>query len=274
MNMRIVEWLGDRVAVEDIITLVAGAALLGLFQWLRRGAARARRRLLERREWYARLSKLRTDVARAYFEQELCLSHAFRTVIGRFTEHVYPHKWFFVQCLTDEHDNVVFYSVTSRDAEFTPAIWPSSASPDNVPAIPHERLGSVPFAEIFPDHVPNGVLAFFSGATAPSTYVESYYLGNPGLYLTYLIGLNDAGHYSFDMAAAYSPELVSPEVRIGRLGEFDGGGDSSEFLSRDYIVKFRRIAKPNTFGILGRRFPYSEALPVYLGPSRTQVRTL
>lgn len=272
--MQLVEWVTERVAVGDVITFLAGAALLGIFQWLWRGLAGARRRLMARRELYGRLWKLRTDVARAYFEQELGLSHAFRTVIGRYTEYVYPHRWFFVQCLTDEDDNVVFYSVTSRDPEFTPAIWPSSASPKNVPAIPHHPLGSVPFAEVFEDHTPDGMLALFSGATAPSTYVESYYLGNPGLYLTYLIGLNDAGHYSFDLGTACSPELLSREVKVGALGGLGLDDEVSELLSRDYILKFRRIARPNTFGMLGQSFPHGQVLPVYLGPNRTQVRAL
>lgn len=270
------DWIFEHVDLAGVVTFLAGALALAVLQWMGRALIEARRRLRAREAWYERLGRLRPDVALGYFEQELGLNHAFRNMIkGGYVEYIYPHKWFFVQALTNAEGRVVLYSVTTRDGDFTPDVWPTSTSPLSRPAIPHPRLGSVTFADVFPTQTPDGVRAFFSGATAPSFYVESYSLGNPGHYLTYLVGLNDAGHHSFDLADAYREELLAPEVRLGRLdARYDGSGDILSYIKLDHVSRFRSIAKPNTYGIMGQSFPGGEGLHVYLGPDRTQVRTL
>lgn len=274
--MQIVEWFIDRVDVGGVVTFLAGAATLKLLQLASQGGSRLRRRLRERGQWYDRLAKLRADVSLKYFEQELGLAAAFRRHVGDddYVEHIYPHRWFFVQALTDGQDRVTFYSVTSREGDFRPPVWPTTTSSSNVPAIPHADLGSFSFADAFPDHDPGGIAAFFSGATAPSFYDESYYVGNPGQYLTFLVAMNDAGHYFFDIREAVSEELFAAEIRVGRpAGDLDNE-NVTRYLDRDAVQRFRSLARPNSYGIIGQTFPFGKLLPVYVGPERTQVRTL
>ena len=273
--MTVVDWIAERLDTAGVVTFLAGALVLAVLQLIGRLAIGARRRLGEREAWYERLERLRTDVARAYFEQELGLRHAFSNrVSGRFTEYIYPHKWFHVQAFTNVDDDVIMYSVTTRDENFTPRVWPTSASPESYPALPRFRLGNVTFAEVFPEVRPHGIRAFFSGATAPSLYEESFSLGNPGLYLTYLIGLNAAGHHFFAFSDVYSEQLFGPKVAFGRLaGSRTASRDIEAFLSQEHISRFRSVARPNVYGIVGQKFSGDE-LPVYLGPDRTQVRTL
>lgn len=274
--MTVIEWIADHVDLAGFVTFLAGAVALALLQWLARALVKARYHLGKRNEWYGRLERLRTDVALGYFEQELGLSHAFRNAVADgYVEYIYPHKWFFVQAVTNADDQIVMYSVTARSGDFAPRVWPTSTSPRSRPAIPNPRLGSVSFAEMFRGQTPDGIRAFFSGATAPSFYMESYSIGTPGYYLTYLIGLNDAGHYFFEISDAYSEELLAPEVNLGRLAaRYDNESDIADYLLQEHVGRFRSLAKPNAYGIIGQLFPATEPLRVYLGPDRTQVRTL
>jgi hypothetical protein len=162
--VNVLDWVTEHLDATQVLTFLAGALVLAILQWIGRGLAKARRHLRERGEWYERLARLRTDVTVSYFEQELGLKHAFvNKIAGGQTEYIYPHKWFFVQALTNTDDQVVLYSVTTRDEDFRPEIWPTSASPENRPAVPNSRLGSVTFHDILPDRLPDGVAAFLAG---------------------------------------------------------------------------------------------------------------
>lgn len=271
--MDIAEWIQDQLDLGGLITALVGALVLAIGQWLWRIVVGAGRRLRERKGWYERLLHLRTDVSLEYFEQELDLRAAFRRSVDGLVELIYPHKWFFVQALTNPEDVVVFYSVTSRDEKFQPPIWPSSTSPQNVPAIPHHELGSMTFCETFPDVSVGGVAAFFSGATAPSFFVEVYYGASPGYYLTYVVAINDAGFGFFDFSEVYSEDLFTHEVKLGRaFGDAHDSEDIQSFLSQPHIEKFRSVARPNCYGIIGQTFV--GALPSYVGRNPIQVRTL
>lgn len=274
--MRFVYWFIDRVDVAGVVTFLAGAGTLKLLQLFSQGGSRLRLRLRERRRWYERLGRLRADVSRGYFEQELGLAAAFRRQAGDgdYVEHIYPHRWFFVQALTDNQDRVAFYSVTSRNTDFRPAIWPTSTSLRSVPVIPHPALGDFTFEDAFPDHGPDGIAALFNGATATSFYDESYYVGNPGHYLTFLVAMNDAGHYFFDLGEAVSEPLFAAPIHIGRLAGDISDEDVNAFLGRDSVRRFRSMARPNCYGIIGQTLGFGQPLPVFVGPNRTQVRTL
>ena len=273
--MDIAEWFQDQLDLAGLVTALLGALILAIAQRIRRLLVGAGRRLRGRKDWYERLTRLRTDVSLEYFEQELGLHHAFRTPSGMFVELIYPHKWFFVQALVNSDGVVAFYALTSRDKDFQPPIWPTSTSPQSVPAVPHQPLGSVPFAETWHNMRADGAAAFFSGATANTFYFESHGGGNPGNYLGYVVAYNDAGHSFFDFAEVYSEDLFTQEMRVGRAAaDYDDVDNVEAFLAQPQIERFRSGACPNTYGIIGQTYPFKEPLPRYVGPDRIQVRTL
>jgi hypothetical protein len=107
-----------------------------------------------------------------------------------FTEHV----WLlgsdgYLQILTDESDNVVRYSLTTRSRKFNPRL-PVGAVEGNTPKF-YIYLGRTLFSDISsePDRVYRGP----HGATAPYEYRQSYYYGRPGGYADWTCTYNAVG---------------------------------------------------------------------------------
>lgn len=105
----------------------------------------------------------------------------------RAAESLYRLHGAWVQTMDDTDGTVLAYSVTVTDRWARFRLRPYAA----------EALSTRPF--VLGRHcythlsaTPNDVHAFL-GNTASSTYRESYYLGNPGGYLTYSFSYNDAG---------------------------------------------------------------------------------
>jgi hypothetical protein len=95
----------------------------------------------------------------------------------------------YLQILTNDLDNVVRYSLTTRSRGFHPRV-PIGAAPGNLPMF-FIRLGKTAFSEIpcEPDRVYRGPY----GATAPYEYRQSYYHGRSGGYADWTCTFNAAG---------------------------------------------------------------------------------
>ena len=107
-----------------------------------------------------------------------------------FTERVWPlASDGYLQILTDELDNVVRCSLTTRSRRFRPRL-PVGAISENVPMFVIQ-LGRTLFSEIprLPDRVYRGPY----GATAPYEYRQSYYGARPGGYADWTCTYNAAG---------------------------------------------------------------------------------
>jgi hypothetical protein len=107
-----------------------------------------------------------------------------------FTEHVWLlARDGYLQVLTDDLNNVVRYSVTTRNRRFHPKISFGAVS-GNLPEF-YVRLGRTLFSEVpaEPDRIYRGPY----GATAPYEYRQSYYYGRPGGYADWTCTYNAAG---------------------------------------------------------------------------------
>lgn len=209
-----------------------------------------------------RLDQLSPNVQFDYFKDLLRLNPFYRNRIGKFDEYVFIDKDFYVHCLVDEMQQVAYYSVTTRNHRFHPEMWPNRARPAA------GRLGITTFAEIAPDHL-TGVDLFVRGATRPSQYIESIYLGNPGNYQTFLLGLNEHGPFEFDEQLFYT--LYGKQVQMGDLADEARSNDIHNWLRQDKVVAFRTKARPNTYGITSPNLsPWAD---FQFGPDPIQMRT-
>jgi hypothetical protein len=95
----------------------------------------------------------------------------------------------YLQILTDEHDNVVRYWLTSRSRKFCPRI-PIGAVEGGSPTF-FVRLGRTLFSELPPE--PDRIYRGPYGATAPYEFRQSYYGARPGGYADWTCSYNAAG---------------------------------------------------------------------------------
>jgi hypothetical protein len=201
----------DLETVAIIATIIVGVLVVGGYLF---GAVRtARKRLGRRSDLYRRLETLTADVHFDYFVERLGMGgHAFKDVADTWVEYIFADEFAYVQVVTDATGRVLFYSVTSHDDDFKPRIWPRKIPRAANPMLPLKNLGDASFAETGENLDLTAVEFFISGATAPSHYLEAYYLGNPGMYRTYLVGLNQAGTNFFEESAisTHTKRHISP----------------------------------------------------------------
>ncbi len=100
----------------------------------------------------------------------------------------------YLQVLTDEQDNVVRYSLTTRSRKFHPRV-PIGAVSGNLPRFA-VRLGRTRFSEIPPE--PDRIYRGPYGATAPYEYRQSYYFGRSGGYADWTCVYNAVGSIPVD----------------------------------------------------------------------------
>ncbi len=225
-----------------------------------------------RRRLYRSLARLAPGVQIGYFEQLLGVA-VFKNTGDATDEFVFVHRDAYVQAVATKDGRVEFFAVTARTPRFRPPIWGRTVywSLDLTSAGYH--LGRFAFDQLPMAQRPDGVRAYIGARRFQ--YVEAYYFGNPGLYQTYLLAMNDAGDMKFpelDLLALFP----GPETSLGRLGEPgpETEGEMENFLGRPDVAAFRRQATPNTYAVLGPQADARAALPTWIGPNLDQVRTL
>lgn len=275
---------GDGVALGLGDDLVIGASAATLVTFLL-GAFRASRHAYvstvgKRREHHKRLGRLTADVHLDYFTSLADQSvHAFKNVLrgsdgetpSSFVEYIFVNDFYYLQAVTDSIGAVVFYSVTTRQKTFNPLIWPSRYG--NLTDAQPARLGLFTLDQF---KAPTGARYFFSGATAPSHYTESFSWGNPGLYRTYFLGYNEAGYLFGDFSEMYSAGQQAGQQL--QRGDFVGVGnwdEMSDWLQRTETTNLRRLIKPNSYGVSSQHFLLPNAgFEFRLGPDPHQIRLL
>jgi hypothetical protein len=194
-------WGGVTSFLTTAASLVAALAVAkALLEWWRRGPGR-------RRRWWSLFSRVALQV-RADYVIELFGEPTYRQCregrrfkfyndankinyeVVTFIERV----WLlandgYLQVLSDETDNVVRYSLTSRNRKFHPRIPIGNVSGNRPEFL--VRLGRTLFSEIPPE--PRRVYRGPHGATAPYEYRQSYYFGRPGGYADWTCSYNAAG---------------------------------------------------------------------------------
>lgn len=223
-----------------------------------------------RRAAHRRLQRLTPNVQLAHFSETLGLTPIYKGQLDGLGEAIFRHADFYVQVLTDVHEQVLFYSVTTRSTKFKPSLWPNNIHPDAHPCPPAGRLGESTFEELSPggQHVA-GASWFIRGATAPTYYIEAYYYGYPAWYQHFVVGLNECG--PIDVSSELMQRLLGPPVATGILGA-DPDYDYEEmhaWLTSEPVHDLRSLARPNVYGVASGRF--TPGAGFRLGPNPTEM---
>jgi hypothetical protein len=137
---------------------------------------------------FSKLDQLKGGLSLQRFEEVLGTPlFVTRSRDGGFTQSLFRGRGYWVQAVSDNAGEVQLMAVTSCDDGFRPHfIGVTTARPSLATIV----LNETRFDQT--GTTPTKVRYFTSGATANSFYYDEYYLGNPGLYKTYFVGINDA----------------------------------------------------------------------------------
>lgn len=204
---------------------------------------------------YDTLDKLRGGMALAYF-RELLSAPLFvtRGRNGPFTQSLFRGHDYWLQAVSDDAGTVQLMAVTACEPDFRPSYSGVDGS--------YPRLGHIVLNQTHLDEsgaMPNTVRYFTSGATANSYYYDEYYLGNPGEYKTYFVGVDDA--------CALPPD----DVRLPFL--LSTYQNSTYDPSDSVVAKFRAAAVANTYAETGPFFDASVLKSFQVGVDRILTRT-
>jgi len=206
-------------------------------------------------EKYAILKKLSVEVQISYFDKHLGIPTYINSLDDGEKEYVYIDEDFFAGAVTDSHDKVLSYAIISRNLDFNPSF--------RMEGLFDVSLNKTVFSEWITDNFfeyPHGCFRYL-GAHDPLYYFEKNYFGNPGNYLTHLVGINNSAYYKDIPSADDSgPEISLGWVDCGLIDQADRGSLS-----------------PNTFVVLGmdvKTENLEKGQGVYFGPSNIQLRTL
>lgn len=241
------------------LTIIVAAFVAGNWFVNRRNSATTNPQLktMTPDEKYEILNKLSVEVKISYFDKHLGPPIYVNQLDTGKKEYVYTDKDFFVGAITDPHDKVLSYAIISRNHDFNPSF--------GIEGLFDVSLNKTVFSEWITDkffELPHGCFRFL-GAHDPLYYFEKNYFGNPGKYLTYLVGINNAAY--FDGIPGITDD---PESPFGQRGWTNC--EIVEQTDRERLT-------PNTFVVLGmdvQTEDLEKSTGVYFGPSNIQLRTL
>ena len=201
--------------------------------------------------------RLAAGVQLTYFKE--CLGDpAFRTEGEAFDEHIFVHDAFYVQAITDRNGTVTLYSVTTRAEDFRPVLGIRQGTPTLQVTLGRDTFAAVGTAP--------GSRGGYAGARR-FHYWESHYLGNPGLYQTYIVSVNDAGYIGAGgnfVAAVRALSVLESEEELPAAAE-EG--------ARELLDRFAAETVVNTYSVASPQFPL-ELQGMRFGPNKDQVRVL
>lgn len=280
---------------EFLTALLAAVALAGLIRSI------YRRTLGRRRDRYDRLHRLGTNAQLSFFDAVLGEPAAMRRTIEgwvtRYDDEGQPYRepkdyiecvWidrdYYVQAVADTDETIHAYSVTVRRKRFKPRFrppggtgverrWPLRRLLGEYRFQPNKEivLGRTRFAELGRP----GSSACWVGAHNLH-YFESYYLGNPGHYQTFVYGVNDAGAWAWDLP-------LGGDFYMHNFSWGFGSGEDADYDSMERWQTFRRGARINTYTVLSPElalidYPFAgdppNDYPTIFGPNSGRVRTL
>ncbi|MGH2765539.1 MAG: ETEC_3214 domain-containing protein [Actinomycetota bacterium] len=120
-----------------------------------------------------------------------------------------------------------------------------------------EPLGDFTLVEFRMKQPPDGLMGWLGARRFH--WAECYYFGNPGLYRTYALAVNDAG-WMEPLRVDLLPAIPVPRLA---LGVFAPDSQSSEQEVRDYlnrsdVATFRSTARPNTYAVFGAHLHFGD----------------
>lgn len=210
------------------------------------------------------LASLSCGIRSEFVEQTLGVAEFSRTK-GRLTERVYVTRHAYVQTVADPDGSIVWWAITTVDAQFRPRFTLPPMSSDGQQWSVH--LGRTRFSQL---DKPSAI-RWFRGAR-PFGYTESYWFGNPGNSLTYVashsdLGVGEIGFEGLDELQDHTHgELPSGEWVIECLP-----GQLSTTTAP--LALIRRSTVINTFGVGGVDIDL-KSFPWTLGADSDHVRIL
>lgn len=142
---------------------------------------------------YKKLMRLSPDTTIEYFTSVLGAPQ-FRNAQSKMREYIYVHPKYYVQAVADTDDVVQVFAVTTRNRSFSPVFDLKVLTRSDFQFV--VELGKTTFADL--NERPTHVSSSFGARR--QWYHESYYFGNPGNYLTYVVAHADAGGFMPDDA--------------------------------------------------------------------------
>ena len=285
-------WLAH--AGQIAAALVAAGAVLG-FAW-----TTYRKTLGRRRDRYGRLERLGTNAQISFFSYVLGEPPAIRrtheSTISTYEENgnriIKPKTWteciwvdrdFYVQVFGDEDETIQAYSVTTRSKHFKPRFQAPGGYAiargrigrflrlSSIKLQPKIRLGKTRFHMLgLPQHA-----AAWTGAHNLH-YFESYYLGNPGLYQTFVFSINDSGYGAYDH---WDRRLH--RFWLGFPNDAQCPSPQDESSTPSWYDAFRRQARINTYTVMTialENYPFftppPQVFPTNFGPNDGIMRTI
>ena len=210
------------------------------------------------------LSLLSGDVDINYFDTVLG-SPVFKNVRqDDFLEYIYVNPHYYVQAVTNTTGKVIFYSVTTRDANFNPEVsfggWDEENNRQKTVI-----LGKTKFSEL--GNQP-AVYASYPGVHN-HFYSEGYWTGNPGGYRSYFFSINDSGYTSEPAFLKHIPFVLASTTDFGK----------EDAISDLDLLNYRDTATINTYTVTAPMVLINEIGEIeppdgLLGPNLNQVRVL
>jgi len=246
----------SRLMVAIVVVLVACSSVVTLIANGREVYAKGRSLLFPDSEAYATLAKLAPSTTIEYFTS-LLGAPQFRSTNGKMREYIYVHAKYYVQAIADMEGTVQAFTVTSRSRKFNPVFDLEVLTGSNLDFA--VELHKTKFADL--DAVPAHVYSGFGARRV--WYHESYYFGNPGNYLTYIVAHADAGGFMPDGASPVNDLNVAIHTK-------------KDWLGLDPAVEaFRQRCPINTFGIASMGYDIdAEWQSIHIGADYDTVRLL
>ncbi|MEK7525877.1 MAG: ETEC_3214 domain-containing protein [Patescibacteria group bacterium] len=170
------------------------------------------------------------------------------------SEFVFVDDYYYVQAVVDKDGEVISLVMVSRSEDFNPLLG-------NLGVI-EAILNKTTFSEI-KESENYKVCYRFQGANTPQYYFEESFFGNAGNYLTYLVGISDAGS-----PVQRIPDYDSKDMSDGWQGEVDCSRINKEQRDEKQVNTFITWS-PEV------KTKYQSNIPIrFFGPNLTQVRLL
>ena len=239
---RVDDWVRQ---TPPFIYLVLVALILASAITIWQGISRARDFYEDTFRWrqqeYTKISSLRSGISIAKVEEVLGSPLFVRTSQdGSLVEKTFRGHDYWVQAVHGVDGAVRLFAVTACDEDFRPQF--------------DTPLGRIVLNESTFDGVrgaPTIIRYFVSGATANSYFFDEHWGGNPGLYKTYFLGINDA----CPAVANYVLNLIAGGVFPPDALNYPDGIAYSDKLPQ--VDQFRSKSVINTYAEMGPYpFPY------------------
>lgn len=218
------------------------------------------------------INQLSTTVNISYFKEKLGAEVIRFEQEEGLWQHIFKRYTYYIQAITDDAGTVLFWSVTGCNSKKplsikAPRLRERNNQLNNIDSLNKITLHKDTFNIVFDDKKINPKLFYsLSGATANSHAVESYHGGNPSLYQTVYIGINDA--CSDEVEKMY--ELTDTDSRFINGVELDK-------IDNKEIVSFRKSAIINLYAETAPGFDIEKLITedyFSVGPDRIMLRVI